>query len=275
MSNLSSVVSVLHGLCVTRAQNTRQPAGQASLPRQRCLAFGVRVVLQRLAQLTAWPSRDKAQGWGQRLRVRNRQEVVVNAVIHSRSAVRIFCATAMLAGVAANVQAQTAGRSVRPAPQPVAPVITPGVAGPGTPSPSGLTSPLPSPAGLTSQFPAGLPSPLPSPSGLPSPTVPNLSSPGTPAGSPPIDSGVAPATSALGAAGYGGVAGPRQAPAVGGGPYTALQVAQSFIGADGNRDGELTRAEAQRLTIMPFTFEEMDSNHDGILTRSEYEEALR
>ena len=59
------------------------------------------------------------------------------------------------------------------------------------------------------------------------------------------------------------------------GPYTALQTAQSFLSADGNRDGELTRAEAQRLTIMPYSFEEMDRNHDGILTRFEYEDAMR
>jgi hypothetical protein len=78
----------------------------------------------------------------------------------------------------------------------------------------------------------------------------------------------------MGAGGYGVPAGP-QYPAMGAGPYTALQAAQSFIGADANRDGELTRAEAQRLTIMPSTFEEMDRNHDGILTRSEYEDALR
>ena len=133
---------------------------------------------------------------------------------------------------------------------------------------------MPNPAGLTSQFPAGLPSPLPSPAGLPPPAVPNLASPGTPAGSPPVDTAVVPQTSVLGAGGYGGAAGARAAPTVSSGPYTALQIAQSFLGADANRDGELTRAEAQRLTIVPYSFEEMDRNHDGILTRSEYEDAL-
>ena len=77
------------------------------------------------------------------------------------------------------------------------------------------------------------------------------------------------------AANYGGVAAARGSAGMGGGPYTALQIAQSFLAADANRDGELTRAEAQRLTIMPYSFEEMDRNHDGILTRSEYEDALR
>jgi len=79
----------------------------------------------------------------------------------------------------------------------------------------------------------------------------------------------------MGAVGYGGVPAARATPGVGGAPYTALQLAQSFIGADANRDGELTRAEAQRLTIMPYSFEEMDRNHDGILTRFEYEDGVR
>jgi hypothetical protein len=80
----------------------------------------------------------------------------------------------------------------------------------------------------------------------------------------------------MGAGGYGVPAGPQypgSGPAPG--PYTALQIAQSFLGADANRDGELTRAEALRLTIAPSSFEEMDRNHDGILTRSEYEDAVR
>ena len=59
------------------------------------------------------------------------------------------------------------------------------------------------------------------------------------------------------------------------GPYTALDVARSFLGADTAHQGELTRAEATRLTIMPISFEEMDANHDGLLTRGEYEDALR
>lgn len=199
----------------------------------------------------------------------------MNAISTLRRTPRLVCVLAVLAGAAAVSQAQTPSRSVRAVPQPAAP---PGVGGLGTPSPSGLPSPLPSPAGLTSQFPAGLPSPLPNPAGLPSPTVPNLASPGTPAGSPPIDTGAVPQTSVMGAAGYGGVpAVPTvpPSPGMGGAPYTALQIAQSFLGADANRDGELTRAEAQRLTIMPYSFEEMDRNHDGILTRSEYEDAVR
>ena len=67
---------------------------------------------------------------------------------------------------------------------------------------------------------------------------------------------------------------PQAAPA-GGGPYTALQLARSFLDADANKDGELTRAEAQHLSIMPLSFEDMDRNKDGVVTRSEYEDSVR
>jgi hypothetical protein len=219
----------------------------------------------------------------------------VNAFPTPRRALRVGCAVVSLVGAAAIGQVQPPSRSTAPAlqpavpigvapasnrsvrvvPQPAAPTLAPGVAHTGAPSPTGLPSPLPHPAGLTSQFPAGLPSPVPSPAGVPSPTVPNLASPGMPPGSPPLDPIEVPQTTVMGAGGYGGVPGPLYSPGVGSGPYTALQIAQSFIGADVNRDGELTRAEAQRLTIMPYSFEEMDRNRDGILTRFEYEDAVR
>ncbi|HWP11699.1 MAG TPA: hypothetical protein VNN06_07745 [Ramlibacter sp.] len=199
----------------------------------------------------------------------------MNAFATSQCARRLGFALAVLAGVAAvspaQAQTQAPGHSLRPVPQTAPPAaIAPAVAAPATP-----VSPLPNPTGLTSQFPAGLPSPMPNPAGLPSPTVPNLASPGTPAGSRPIDAEVAPQTSVMGASGYGGGSAVRPSPGVGGGTYTALDIARSFIGADANRDGELTRAEAQRLTIMPYSFEEMDRNHDGILTRFEYEDGVR
>lgn len=194
----------------------------------------------------------------------------------SQRLLQLACAVALLAG-AALTQAQTSSRSVHAVPRPPAPVLAPGSAGPAAPRAAGLPSPIANPAGLESRFPAGLPSPDPSPAGLPSPAVPNLASPGTAAGSPPIDAGVAPPTQIMGAgaAGYGGVPSARQSMGVGPAPLTALQIAQSFLGADVNRDGELTRAEAQRLTVMPYGFEEIDRNHDGILSRFEYEDGVR
>lgn len=56
--------------------------------------------------------------------------------------------------------------------------------------------------------------------------------------------------------------------------WTALQIRQSFDLADTDSNGHLTRAEAQQLTIMPRSFEEMDENKDGVLTRAEYEGAF-
>jgi len=116
-------------------------------------------------------------------------------------------------------------------------------------SPGGLVSPVPSPGGETSRSPSGLRPPS------------------------PVDAGVTPKTRVMRAP----VADPAapQSTDTRPGPYTALQIAQSFLGADANRDGELTRAEAQRLRIMPYSFEEMDRNHDGILSRFEYEDGVR
>ena len=65
-----------------------------------------------------------------------------------------------------------------------------------------------------------------------------------------------------------------QSVALGSGPYTPVETARSFLYADANADGELTRAEATRLAIMPFSFEEMDRNHDGVVRRSEYDDSL-
>ena len=176
---------------------------------------------------------------------------------------RLGCALAVVA-IPLGAAAQTV-RSVRPAtPIPAPAAITPGAtAGAGGPSPTGLSSPVPNPAGLNSQFPAGLPDPtLPAPAATPTANTPL-----------PTDAGaVIPATT-MGAAGYGGVPASRRV--AGTPPYTPVQIAQSFIGADANRDGQLTPVEAQRLTIMPSSFEEMDLNHDGVLTRSEYEDSLR
>lgn len=83
------------------------------------------------------------------------------------------------------------------------------------------------------------------------------------------------ATAVMGAGAGTNLPAPRQGASMGPGPYTPVETAGAFLGADANADGELSRAEATRLSIMPFAFEEMDANHDGVVTRSEYEESLR
>ena len=52
--------------------------------------------------------------------------------------------------------------------------------------------------------------------------------------------------------------------------WTQQQVHQAFQLADANADGQLTRAEAQRLPLLPKSFEDSDSNKDGVLTENEY-----
>ena len=166
---------------------------------------------------------------------------------HPLRIVRLGCALAILLGCQLG-QAQTRERSVRPATQPAAPTSTA----------------TPNPAGLTSQFPAGLPSPLPS-SASPSPPLDTQSG----------DLGLVQPTTVMGAGVYGAGAGGGRRSATGVVSHSAVEVAQSFIGADANRDGELTRAEAQRLTLLPYSFEEMDRNFDGVISRSEYEDSMR
>ncbi|MES3001655.1 MAG: hypothetical protein V4787_13260 [Pseudomonadota bacterium] len=186
-----------------------------------------------------------------------------------RHSLRLGFVAALLAGTWANAQTN---RSVRVAPAP-APAANSGAG-----AAAAKSFGMPNPSGLQSQFPGGLPSPSANPGGLPDPTIPNVSVPGVAAGSPVVDPGVAQGYPAAGGGGggyvVGGVAGRTTAAPVQGG-YTAMQIAGSFIGADANRDGDLTRAEAQRLTVAPYSFEEMDANHDDVLSRSEYENALR
>ena len=70
------------------------------------------------------------------------------------------------------------------------------------------------------------------------------------------------------------VRGPGQS--VGGaGGFSATDTARSFFFADANKDGELTRAEAARLSISTMSFEEMDRNFDGVITRFEYSDSVR
>lgn len=83
----------------------------------------------------------------------------------------------------------------------------------------------------------------------------------------------APATNVLGAGAT--VPGPAQRLESGAGGYSAVDQARSFFFADADHDGDLTRAEARRLTIMTMPFEQMDRNFDGLISRFEYEDSLR
>lgn len=85
-------------------------------------------------------------------------------------------------------------------------------------------------------------------------------------------SAAASATTVLGA---GGAAGPSQYLGSGGSGLNAVDVARSFLNADTNHDGELSRAEASHLSISTETFEQMDRNFDGVISRSEYEDSLQ
>lgn len=61
----------------------------------------------------------------------------------------------------------------------------------------------------------------------------------------------------------------------GAGGYSATDIARSFFFADTNHDGELTRAEFRRLSIVTMPFEQMDRNFDGVISRFEYEDSVR
>jgi hypothetical protein len=121
----------------------------------------------------------------------------------------------------------------------------------------------PSASGLRSRFPAGLPTPIPAGSETTNTVVEGVV----------VDA--VPATQVMGAAGAGYARSAPQYVPGGSGIYTALDVARSFLAADANQDGELSRAEGTRLQLMPLSFEEMDRDHNNVLTRSEYEDALR
>jgi hypothetical protein len=170
--------------------------------------------------------------------------------------VRTLGLCAVLAGTAgAFAQASLPRIGVAPAPSPPAPV---GAVGATPMAPIG-----PSASGLRSRFPAGLPTPIPAGSETTNTVVEGVV----------VDA--IPATQVMGAAGAGYARSAPQYVPGGSGIYSAVDVARSFLTADANRDGELSRAEGTRLALMPIPFEEMDRDHNNVLTRSEYEDALR
>ena len=125
--------------------------------------------------------------------------------------------------------------------------------------------PPPNPVVPSGPQAAGLPSPLPFPAGLP-PLQPVTGATTSPPVQPPPATSVFVGRPVVYAAGPG-PHGPR-------GPFTPLQIVGSFLEADTNHDGELTRSEAAYLAIMPMSFEEMDRDGDGRISRFEYEDAL-
>lgn len=149
----------------------------------------------------------------------------------------------------------------------------------------------PSPAGLRPFFPAGITSGsgaavsrdpiaastapiLPFGSAVTTTTTTDTDANGSPL-VPELPSFGAANTTVLGGSGGTTVRGPGQRVAGGAGGFSAVDQARSFIFADANRDGELTRAEAARLSIMTMGFEEMDRNFDGVISRFEYDDSLR
>ena len=149
------------------------------------------------------------------------------------------------------------------------------------------TPAVPNPAGLRPVFPAGISSgsgaaqssdPIaanssPVPAGGVAPTSPTLiGGRGVNVPTELFPAGSANPTAVMGA---GPVAGPGQYGAGGAGGYSAVDSARSFYFADANHDGELTRAEARRLSIATMSFEEMDRNFDNVISRFEYDDSLR
>ena len=139
------------------------------------------------------------------------------------------------------------------------------------------TTPIPragSSVASTTLIPAELP-PVDSPAtlvpGTLVPGVPTIVTPGPGVITAPAAT-AAVATNVMGAGAT--VRGPGQT--VGGaGGFSATDRSRSWFFADANQDGDLTRAEFNRLSIMTMTFEEMDRNYDGVITRFEYDDSLR
>jgi hypothetical protein len=143
----------------------------------------------------------------------------------------------------------------------------------------------PNPAGLRSTYPAGVtsgsggavsPNPIAQGSTVIPPNGNSVSAgPGLDNSLPGTgtDDGTgAPNTSILGSGAT--VRGPGQGLG-GAGGFSATDTARSFFFADANKDGELTRSEAARLSISTMSFEEMDRNFDGVVTRFEYSDSVR
>jgi hypothetical protein len=189
-------------------------------------------------------------------------------------------ACAVAAASAANAQVrQSRATTIAPAPSASARTAT------ATPNPAGLRPIFP--AGISSGSGAAVStdpiaastSPIPAGTGA-AMTATTTTGVTVPAELFPADGTVTnigavttvPATNVMGA----GATVPGPAQRIGGaGGFAAADVARSFFFADANHDGELTRAEARRLSISTMSFEEMDRNFDGVISRFEYDDSLR
>jgi hypothetical protein len=54
---------------------------------------------------------------------------------------------------------------------------------------------------------------------------------------------------------------------------TRMDLDAAFNRADVNRDGKLSRAEAEHFPAVAQRFEQIDSNHDGFISRDEFNQA--
>lgn len=86
---------------------------------------------------------------------------------------------------------------------------------------------------------------------------------GQPAATTPANATAAPATAS------------PNAPALPPSKWTEQQIRQAFELADADNNGQLSRAEAQRLPVMPHSFEDIDTNKDGAITLDEFLAAFR
>jgi hypothetical protein len=189
---------------------------------------------------------------------------------------RLIAVALCAAAAASAVQAQRLSSATRPTPSAAAQAA----------------QAAPAPGGLRPVFPAGVSSgsgsavsrdPIaattsPIPAGTPAPVIPGIT-PGTivggggGGGTVTPDPGPVVATNVMGAGAT--VRGPGQRLEGGAGGFSATDIARSFFFADGNKDGDLTRAEAARLSILTMPFEEMDRNFDGLISRFEYDDSVR
>lgn len=184
--------------------------------------------------------------------------------------VRLFAAALCTAGAVSAVHAQM--RQGAPAPAPTAAAR----AAQATPNPAGLQSPFP--AGITSGSGARVSSDPIAAANAPVPansagTGTNIGTGGFVGVPTELFPNGGPNTTVLGAG--SSVAGPSQSLNAGAAGFAATDTARSFFFADANHDGELTRAEARRLSIATMSFEEMDRNYDQVISRFEYDDSLR